>query len=166
MKNKTALAILGTLLATAVGVPLLLRKKEVPPPEAPITITILDAQGKPVPRTSPVTLTEGASYTARITARNTSTKAGTPWAATLGVGISGSTAVRQLIAAQIKQVNFAADEAKAFDFPFSLPMGSGGESGEITAWVQDPTGKAISSAREPLTIAEVPVIYSATIVIG
>ena len=162
MADKGVLAVLAVLTAGALAVPLLLRKK---PEEAPVQIEILDAQGNPLPRNSPFILSEGASYTTRVTITNTSTRAGTPWPADLSIGINAATPLTQLIPAQLTPASFAAGETKSFNFPLNIPWESGGQVGEITAWVKDPGGIVIGSAVAPITIEAVAVDYSATITI-
>ena len=140
MKDKAALVILGTLLAGAVGVPLLLLRKKA---AAPVSITILDAQGKPVQQVpSPVLLVQDVTYTFRITARNTSTSP-----ATLGVGLSLVTLVSKYEPplVPVKRATFAANETKVFDFPRTHQAGIAGFPGKMTAWVEDPTGTKIAS---------------------
>jgi hypothetical protein len=113
-----------------------------------------------------VTLNEGESYTVRLTVTNTSTKAGEPWVASLGIGISAGTELITLISPRVDIKSFNAGETKSFNYAMDIPLGTGNQSGMITAWVEDPYGVSIANAQEPLIIQEVPIEYGATIVIG
>ncbi|MBA7650301.1 hypothetical protein ES703_58104 [subsurface metagenome] len=119
---------------------------------------------------SPAAVAAGESYVVRLTVLNQSTRAGEPVGATLGVGISAATKLTTLIPAQVSSEYFAPNETRTFDFNMPVPAGTGGETGLISAWVDDPTGKAIASATEDVVIVEIyPIdftgaaIYSITV---
>jgi len=142
------------------------RAKAAPPEEGGVTIVIYDQYGNPVPSGSPSILTEGASYTMVVTVTNMSTKAGTPWEATLTIDVSAVVDGSAIMTPSVKAEYFAAGETKAFSYPLSVPLGYGGFSGSALALVKDPTGVTLDSATEPLTIEEIPIDYAAGIVIG
>lgn len=102
---------------------------------------------------SPATVTEGTAYPVRLTITNKSTKAGLPVEAALVIGISAATPSATLITKREMTEVFAAGETRAFEFPMSVPMGTGGEVGNISAWVLCPFGDVIDSAVEDLVIA-------------
>lgn len=133
---------------------------------ATIKIELFDAEGQPLTSSSPVELTEGESYTVRLTVTNLSTKAGAPWEATLNIGILAGTAYTTLIPFQARNEYFAPGQTRTFDYGMAVPLGSGGESGDIIADVLDPAGIKLAGAIEHFTILTVKIIYGATIVIG
>lgn len=111
------------------------------------------------------TLEEGASYTVRLTIKNTSTRGGAPVAASLGVGISANTVGGAvLIASRVDSKSFAASEVKSLDYALSIPFGLGGQSGEIQAWAEAPDGTDLAAAKAALNITVQPIVYGATIV--
>ena len=167
MVDKTKGPIILGLGALAAGAILLFKKKPALGDEkAAIEIVILDAQGNPVPKNSPSQLTEGEAYTVVLTVTNQSVKNEIPWAATLGIGISTATDSTQLIPAQVSLESFAAGETRSFSYLMSVPLGTGGETGAISGWLEDPSGFAFASTNEPLNIIAIPIEYRATIVIG
>lgn len=107
---------------------------------------------------SPATVIEGKSYSVRLSVTNQSTRAGLPVEATLGVGISAATEWTGLIPIQVSSEYFAPGETRTFDYTMAVPVGAGGETGQITAWVEDPTGLAIASATEDVVIAPAEVL--------
>ena len=131
-----------------------------------VTIVIYDEWGNPVPSGSPSILTEGASYTMVVTVINQSTKAGTPWEATLTIDVSAVVEGSAIMIPSITDEFFAAGETKPFNYALSVPLGYGGFSGSAAAIVKDPTGVTLDSATEPLTVEEIPIVYGAGIVIG
>ena len=170
-EKKTGLIFLGALaVGTGLTVALAAMGKAAPPEPgeggAIIEIEIYDSEGNPVPSNSPRALDEGSSYTVRLTITNTSTKAGVPWDAILTVGIGAITSYTTLITAQEKAELFSAEQTRSFDYPINVPLGSGGETGYISAWVDDPDGTTLASALEDITINEIPIDYGAVIVIG
>lgn len=101
---------------------------------------------------SPAEVVEGKSYLVRLTVTNQSTKAGLPVEAVLGVGISATTPWEILISAQESDEYFGPNETRSFDYSMTIPVGTGGQVGLLTAWVDDPTGIAIASATEDVVI--------------
>jgi len=162
--------VLGGLAAGGLLVFALTRKAkaEVPPGEgaASIVIKVYDSEGNLVSGSSPLTLDEGASYTVKLTVKNNSTKGGVPWEASLTVGITAATSFITLISPREDVKSFGAGETKSFNYALNIPIGSGNQTGGITAWIEDPYGTQIASAVEYLTIREIPIVYGATIVIG
>ena len=153
------------------------KKEEIPPVPPPpgeggatIGITILDAQGNPVPQNSPAALLEGQIYTVMLTITNTTTKAGQPWATPLQVSIFAGTNLSTFIPSQIASYNFGAGEIKILTFPLGIPVGTGGETGQVVARVFSPIDVGLTSPLatdiEPITIGTIAIIYGATIVIG
>jgi len=138
-----------------------------PPPEAAaIRIEILDAEGNPVAHNSPAELIEGESYTVRVTVTNRSTKAGMPWEATLEIVVQAATEWTTLIPVTATMQDFGAGQTRSFDYPMSVPVGTGGETGQIIALVNDPAGVELARAREDITIISIEIIYGATVTIG
>lgn len=140
-----------------------------PPPEgdgAAIGIVILGPDGLPVPKNSPASLLEGESYTVQVTVVNASTKAGQPWEATLDVITYGDGAVTYFYPPVSVTELFAPGQDRTFEYPLNIPMGYGGQSGSVWAWVRDPAGVELARASEPITIESVAIVYGADIVIG
>ena len=145
------------------------KKEEIPPGEgaASISISVLDAQGNPVPHNSPTDFAEGAQYTIRLTVKNLSTKGGVAYAATLTVVLFAGTNELTFIPVSASSYTFAANETKTLDSIMVVPMGAGGQAGNIVANVNDPAGNTVAEA--PVyyfNITTVPIIYGATITIG
>ena len=92
------------------------------------------------------TVVAGSSYSIMLTITNKSTKGGTPVAANLGVGIVATAGSYTLISEQVSSQSFAAGQARTFTHNMYVPAGSGGQSGSITAWIQDPAGSVIAQA--------------------
>lgn len=164
-KNKKAAIVVGGL-AAGVLVFVLTRKAKVEEGEATIIIQVYDSEENLVPSNSPLTLSEGTSYTVKLTVKNISTRGGVLIAATLGVGISASIATVSLIPLRVDKQSFDAGQTRSFNYTLNVPMGTGGQTGNILAWVEDPHGQALANAIEYLTIQALPIIYGATIVIG
>ncbi|MBA7659309.1 hypothetical protein ES703_67286 [subsurface metagenome] len=169
-KDGKKVAIGAGIVAAVVGAIALIKGKKPPitpippPPEgvaATISIEIIGAE-----RNSPVSLEEGGSYIARLTVTNATTKAGTPWEATLTVHIAAHTEFVTLIPVQVSDENFAAGQTRTFDFPMSVPLGAGGQPGNIIARVKDPAGINVATVIEDFTIVTSEIIYGATIVVG
>ncbi len=131
-----------------------------------VTIVIYDEWGNPVPTGSPAILQEGASYTMEVTVTNQSTKAGTPWEATLTIDVSAVVDGSAIMTPSVSAEYFTAGQTRAFSYSLSVPLGYGGFSGSAQALVKDPAGVTLDSATEPLTIGEIPIDYAAGIVIG
>lgn len=152
---------LGLGLATALGIAALARAA---PPEgaaATVKIEVIGAE-----HSSPVTMEEGKDYIVRLTVANLTTKAGTPWETTLEVVIAADIEWVSLIPIQTSDEYFDAGQTRVFDYPMNVPLGTGGQSGNIVAVVNDPAGIELARATEYLSIAEVPIIYEATVTIG
>jgi len=168
--NKKVALGLGVGLLAVGGLAYALTRKPAPPEERPpaagIDIKVYDAQGNLVPSNSPLTLTEGESYTVVLTVTNQSTKAGTPWEATLEVVIYAGTDYTTLIPVTARSEYFGAGETRTFSYSMNVPLGTGGEMGNIVATVNDPTGVKLADAIEYFSIEEVPIVYGATVVIG
>ncbi|MBA7619767.1 hypothetical protein ES703_27108 [subsurface metagenome] len=163
--------VVGTLgvLGTGLAIYGISRVRAEAPPEgegAEIGIVILGPDGQPVPKNSPVTLLEGESYVAQVTVVNATTKGGVAWEAFFRVVAVGVGAMFYIYPSISREEYFAAGETRVFEYSFNVPMGYGGQSGEILAQVLDPAGTKIASASEPVTIETVAIIYGADIVIG
>ncbi|MBA7560639.1 hypothetical protein ES708_02268 [subsurface metagenome] len=163
--GKKAAVGLGVAAALGAGIYFATRAKAAPE-EGGVTIVIYDEWGNPVPSGSPSILEEGASYTMVVTVTNMSTKAGTPWEATLTIAVSAVVGGNDIMAPSTKDEFFTAGQTRNFNFALVVPMGYGGFSGSAVALVKDPTGVTLDSATEPLTIEEIPIDYGAGIVIG
>ena len=153
------------------GLYLLLRGKEKPAPlpeeaGADIKITILDAAGNPVPHSSPYTLVEGNRYILSTTVTNKSTKAGSPVAATLSLGLNvGIVGGIGIISPSVTPANFAAGEQRTFTINLDVPVGYAGQKGDILANVQSPAGKVLAGVYEVFDIGAAEIIYAATITV-
>lgn len=176
MENKklVGVGIVGAAMVIG-GIAYASRDKKAPPESAPtIVIEILDAQGNPVPHNSPAALTEGASYSIRLTVRNTSTKGGMAWPATLSLDVYAGTNEITLTYPPITAFNFDGGQTRVLDsvvwpaLAFNVPMGTGGQAGNIIARVLNPTvgGVDLAKAVDSFTITTIAIIYGATIVIG
>jgi hypothetical protein len=100
------------------------------------------------------TVTAGGSYLLRATVTNRSTRGGSPVSATLTVlvsGIVGSTILS--ISPSATTVAFGPGETKELSFPFSVPAGTEGQSGSVSAAVIDPYGNYLATGYEPLTVS-------------
>jgi len=102
-------------------------------------------------------LTEGESYTIKLTVTNRATKAGQPTAANLDIGLLASTEFTTIIPSTRTTEHFPPDEARVFDYDMVVPIGSGGENGQVIARVFDPAGNVIADVFEPITIESVAV---------
>jgi len=167
--NKKVALGLGLGLAAAGGLVYALTRK--PPVEKPsaaeIVIKVYDSQGRLVPHNSPLDLEEGESYTIVLTVTNQTTKAGTPWEASLGVGIHVFVDSIDLIPPDFRYGEyFAPGQTREFSWPLDIPLDIGARSGSINASVLDPDGRRIASDIKPLNIIAVEIIYGATVVIG
>lgn len=152
---------IGLGIAGVLGVAVLARAAAPEGPAATIKIEVIGAEGH-----SPVTLEEGESYTVRLTVTNLTAKAGQPWEATLEVVVFAGTDFRTLIPTTASSEYFTAEQTRVFDYPISVPLGAGGEPGNIVAVVNDPAGIELASATEYFSIATIEIIYGATITIG
>jgi len=167
MVNKGVI-VLGSLAAGGVLVFLLNHKAKAGPGpgEGNVVIEILDENGNPVPRGNSFDLTEGQNYSVRLSVKNTSTKAGQTWPATLIIGLVVKLGGANLITPVNSLVSFAAGEQKAFNYPFSLLLGDGGKTGAIAASLGDPEGGILGSASDVINVVEIPIVYGGTISIG
>lgn len=165
MKDGAKLALgLGISAAIAGLIYAVTRAKAKPPPEgeaATIRIEIIGAACH-----FPATLLEGSPYTVRITITNASTKAGVPWEANFDIALLASTAKTTFIPSQRKTEYFAAGQKRVFEYPISVPLGSGGETGQVLVRIFDPAGNELAYKIEPITIQAVAIIYGATVTIG
>lgn len=162
---------LTVILAAGAGLALyeISRMLAKPPPEgegAEIGIVILGPDGQPVPKNSPVSLLEGESYIVQVIVTNATTKAGVPWEATLGVATYADGAVVYFYTSVSRDEYFSPGETRTFNYPLNVPMGQGGESGKVWAWVSDPAGIQLGRTNEEITIETIAIIYGATILIG
>lgn len=178
-KKLVGVGIVGAALVIG-GIALAKRKPELPPgdgeDEAMLQIEVYDSEGRLVPRNSPMDLEEGKSYTVVLTVKNTSTRAGLPWAATLSVTIHaavtyGYEQVATLIPITTRDESFTAGQTKTFSYTMTVPSINEipqieGSTGQIGASVQSPQGTTLATAYEPLTIKILEIIYGATIVIS
>lgn len=104
---------------------------------------------------------EGKSYTLQVSVQNTSTRGGSPVAATMKIGVSAllSNGV-VLIPSQVTSYSFAASESRNFPLPFTVPAGTGGLQGTASATVMSPDGVAVG----PAVTADIGIMTSATAV--
>ena len=167
----------GILLAVGAvvgGLWLLTKRAEAKPPEeipeeggAGLTIEIIGPDGKPLPKNSPVTINEGTSgLSVKLTAINKSTKAGVYWPTDLDVTIQSAVGdgggVLTLIATQKARFSFAANETKFLHYPMAaIPVGWGGATGQVIAFISAPNAVKLAEILEPITVATVAIIYSA-----
>lgn len=152
----------------------LTKKSEASPPsddgegseDGDLQIDVYDSEGNLVPQNSPIIINEGASYTVVLTIKNTSTKGGVPWPVDFVVGMSAATDLTTLISPRENTYGFTAGETKAISYLMYVPMGSGGQTGLIQAYVAIGAGGAIASANAELTIGTVAINYGATIILS
>ena len=162
--GKKAAVVLG--LAAVVGGAVIATRAKAAPHEgaaAKITITVLDSQGNPVPHNSPFDLIEGEGYQVVVMVTNQSTWGGSPVGATLEVVVQAATDYTTLIPVAASDVEFGAGEAKPIYLSMVVPLGTGGETGQIIAVVNDPAGIEVARTTEPVTIIAVEIIYGATV---
>lgn len=176
-KGKRALGV-GIAVAAIVGVGAAIhaaqKPEEVIPPDgalgvgASIGITLLGPSGQPVYLTAP--LSEGVNYTLKVTVKNSSTKGGVAWATPLQISVFAGTGSATFVPSQISSQSFAAGETKVFTFPMNIPIGTGGQTGNIVARVFSPVDTALAAALasivDPFTIGTVAIDYGATISVG
>ena len=157
----------GVLLISIVALMALSKKKAtpIPPPaetsSAGITIDIVGAT-----HNSPASVIEDQSYLVRIGITNQTKKGNTPWGADLDISVQGSTPSFNLIVPFRSLQHFAAQETKVINQVLNVPIGSSGESGQITVGVFDPMQNLLASATEPLTIKVAEIKYAVAITSG
>ena len=131
---------------------------------ASISLQILDAAtGEPVPRNSPAVVVEGGNYIARFTITNQSTRLGAPIGADLGTTIAGVAGTTSIPFPAMWITSFGPGQGVTWDITFTIPDGTGGQTGSIVVDVWPPTGPALASAQEPLTVQSAAITYQATI---
>lgn len=143
--------------------------KEKPPVEgldASISIQLIDAAtGLPVPKNSPALVVESASYIARVTVTNRSTKTGAPTAATLTISIAGFAGAKTIPFPAAWSNAFLAGETKAWEITFIVPADTAGTIARITVSVNDPGGTSVAAVVEPLTISAAAIVFAAGVTI-
>lgn len=171
-KDKKGLGILAAIGAGVAGIVLAVRAKAKPPGEgeggASLQIEVYDSEGNLVPHNSPLNVTEGGSYTIRVTVTNTSyiVNPSYPVAARLVITVAVQTNVRTLLGDSMT-LDFTASERKTLSWNFTVPVGTAGEAGGvIAAAVDTPGGIQLASAGDTMTITEAATVYGATIVIS
>lgn len=131
---------------------------------AGVSLQILDAvSGEPVPNNSPALVLEGSSYIARFTITNRSTRLGAMVDANLGTTIAGVAGSTVIPFPAMWVTNFGPGQAVFWDITFTIPDNTGGQTGSVVVEVWPPTGPALASAQEPLTIGDISITYGATI---
>ena len=167
--GKKAAAAVGAGLLTAFLVARAARAAPGPAPggvaAAISRIDIVDAvTGNPVPRNSPATLVEGSSYTASFTVTNQSTRLGVPVGADLLILIEGMVAAVSLPFPPAWLTSFAADQSLSSNIDFTVPDGTGGQTGVVNVRVFTPDGAILlAQAQEPVTILSAAIDYGASI---
>ncbi len=182
MANKTGL-IVGVAAAVA-GLLLLTRKKTAPPDDTGgdpgdgvLDVAIYDDQGNRVMSSGPIsasveawdpgtggTLAEGGTYTLTFSIKNSSTRAGEPWAASFQVlrivGVDGNMLINENILLDLAAGATSAVQSKTFKIPV------GGVNGIISVSVVPAGGSAlIARFEKPFTVGVVNIVYGATIII-
>jgi len=160
-----AVAVIGGLGIVGLVAFVATRAKAAPPegPAASVKITVLDAEGTPVPRNSPVTVDEGATYTVAVAVTNMTTKGGVPWEADLETWVMAAADWTDLIPGDIYPQHYLAGQISYFYSTLVIPVGLGGAIGAITVNVFDPDDNLVATAIEPLTIRSLALIYGAAI---
>jgi hypothetical protein len=118
---------------------------------AKATIKIIDnTTGQIVEHNSPYNVEEGRTYTVFVTVTNQSTKAGTPWAAQIGVQLSAAGGSSIFIPATTKNLGFAANQTVELSYSMSVPVNS--PNGSITLSLLDPNGVAFATGSEQILV--------------
>lgn len=141
---------LGIAAIVTTAIILATRPAKAAPPKdvaATIKIEVIGAR-----HSSPATVTEGESYSVKLTITNQTTSAGIPEEATLTIGIEATVLSEVLIPAQERAEYFSAGQTRSFSYTMNVPPGLGGYSGSIIAAVMDPTGVILAQATEPLVV--------------
>lgn len=166
--NKKALALVGIVGVGGVVLYLVLKAKQ--PQPAALSLQIYDSEGNLLKGSSPVQLVEGAKYTVVLTVKNLSAKIvdSTRYAvgALLYIGLRAKTTQRILLGGPVTSVSFGPDETKSFSYNLTVPVGAGGETGEITGWVESPQQEEIAYITEPISIKAVAITYEVEVQLG
>jgi hypothetical protein len=123
-----------------------------------VSITIYDEYGNVVPRNSPYNLNEGGYYTLKFTVKNSSTRGGTPWPATLtmsySVTINGAVQASNTVTGE-----FAAGETRTFGaYGFSIPWNIKGTGiGSVSVTSKSPSGSVLDTDSEIINVIGVDV---------
>ncbi|KKM96137.1 hypothetical protein LCGC14_1181150 [marine sediment metagenome] len=180
-ENVVVGAVLVGGAALAGGAMLLLSRAKAAPPEeqppeevgADIAIRIIDPRtGEPLSRNSPAILAEGTEYALEMTVTNTSTRMGSPVAASLTIDITGKAGPLRITFPPAWAEPFGPGVTVAWSFPvgtaisFFVPSGTGGSTGEIVVVVRAPNGLMLASDIEPLSIQSAEISYGANVTIG
>jgi len=123
-------------------------------------------RGKRLEASSPVDLVESSEpYELRAKVTNKTTRAGTPWPATLNIAM-GVYANTTTLGGKAASYNFAAGETKTITLAFYVKAGQGGKTGIAWAAVsykKDSTLHTIASKRIDIRTVAAPLKYAATI---
>lgn len=179
MRTEDVLAI-GAGLALVVVVIIVLSRRQpaeevVTPPVgeevglnlAGLSLTILDSSGTPVPSDSPLTLKEGASYTAVITVTNQSIADSTPVGASFAIGVGGATMYPTIWSfLDYTWTGQAFQAGQSLEFRKSFIAGPAATNASIWASVWAPTGAQIAVARLEIAIVAPVTKYLATVTVG
>lgn len=145
-------------------------KATTPPSEAGIHIQVYDAAGNLVgslgngmANLAALNLVEGADYTVKVSVTNTSTRAGLPSSANLTVHAFGTAGSNTLLADVPETASFAPGEARSFNYQMHVPIGSGGQTGSLTATVNDPNNASLATGTLAVNITAQAIQYGATI---
>jgi hypothetical protein len=165
--KKIGLIVLG---GAAVITGILLMKKDTPTEggddiTGTIELELLDSNGNPVPHNSPYQLMEAHSYTISVTVKNNSTRLGSAISADLSVIISAVAGSSYIVSPITTTKTFAGGESKTFTCSLNIPDNTGGESGTVNVSVVG-GGSEIASGSAEFNIADVQIVYGATITIG
>ncbi len=172
MQRKTKGVLVGAGFLTLLGLGWRASRAKAAPPggeqvAATVGLEILDMAGNPVPKNSPATVVEGSTYTLRTTVTNKSTKSGVAVGVNLAIQPWGGTdATPMTFSPNWFTAAFGAGVSYLFDSVFTVPAGSGGKTGQIGAYVFDPSNNIIAQAGDTLTIQSVAIVYGATVTIG
>jgi len=133
------------------------KKEEVVSPSpgegaASISISVLDAQGNPVPHNSPTNLYEGETYTVKVSVTNKSTKAAAPYAATLTITNQSTVDGIGVTSSAPRSDNYSADQTLNFNYTMAVPTGTAGAFGTLHFYVKDPSGNQLAAAYEDISI--------------
>ncbi len=177
----------GGILAAVMGVVAAVAKAtgataEAAPGLGGLTITLYDQYGNVIATSgavqhavaaAPVAATEGDTISIGLSATNTSYQmlggVKTPVAADLTLVIVANAGSVPLIAPTRKALSFGPGASMAVDkftwsaLQFTIPVGSGGQTGMVSAQLLDPNGVVQASGQVSFAIAVAPIIYGGTI---